>query len=224
MNIDVIKEKLVSRKTKDRKRAAKEIGNAKLTGLADMLYEAYLKEIKDKRTWQTQVEMISALGNLKHMPALAEMELIVNKNIPHDMITSAASTTFVRLTRKSKNDANPIIKLLKIGSVSVIAGALETLARDQMIPSSDEIKQILKLSWDINKHKDRIGYEYGLIDSRIYVAIASANWNIELTAPFLTHCIETAFEINRFDKPVENTNLINVCKNSLKGKYSKGYL
>jgi len=77
---------------------------------------------------------------------------------------------------------------------------------------------------DINKHKDRIGQEYGLTDSRKYLALACANWDIELTKEFLNHCINTAVENNSFGKPVVNQNLIDICQNSLKGKFSKGYL
>lgn len=224
MNTDEIKEKLISKKSKDRRRAAKAIGKAKLTDLSEMLYQAYLKERNDKRTWETQVEMITAIGILGYKPALVDIDLIVKKNVPHEMITSAAAAAYVRLTRKSIKDAKSIIELLSFGSVSVILGALSVLAEDQMIPQTNEIKEIINLSWDINKHKDRLGEEYGLIDSRIYLALASSNWDIELTSSFLNHCIATAYNINRFDKPVENTNLIAVCKNSLKGKFSKGYL
>lgn len=224
MDINDIKEKLISKKSKDRRRAAKEIGKANLTDLSDILYRAYLKERNDNRTWETQVEMITAIGILCYKPAFADIELIVKKNIPREMITSAASTAYVRLTRESIEDAKPIIELLGFGSVSVISGALSVLAIDQMIPPANEIKEIIKLSWDINKHKDRLGHEYGLIDSRIYLALACSNWDIGLTSAFLNHCIDTAYDISRFGKPVENKNLIDVCKNSLKGKFSKGYL
>ena len=62
------------------------------------------------------------------------------------------------------------------------------------------------------------------MDSRQYLAIACANWNVELTKDFLNHCINTASNINSFGKPVINQNLIDVCQNSLKGKFSKSYL
>ena len=224
MNIDETKEKLVSKKSKDRRRAAKEIEKNKLADLADILYQAYKKEVNDKRTWETQVAMITALGVINYKEALADIETIVRENAPLDAITSAAATSFVQLSRKSIEDAAPVIELLRFGSVSVISGALKSLAVDQMQAPINEMKEIIKVSWDINKHKDRIGHEFGLIDSRIYIALACWNWAKEETTPFLNHCIDTAYNISRFDKPVKNTNLINVCTNSLAGKISKGYL
>lgn len=62
MTIDETKEKLTSSKSKDRRRAAKAIGSDNIHVLGDALYSAYLNERKDKRTWETQVEMIISLG------------------------------------------------------------------------------------------------------------------------------------------------------------------
>lgn len=216
--------KLNSKKSIDRRRAAKVIGKFKLYEFGNELHSSYLKEIRDKRTWETQTEMIKSLGLIDYKNALPEIETIINMNIPHDMITSVAATSLVQLKRDSINDAKPVIDLLNFGSVSVISGALFSLPIDRMIPPENEIELIIKKSWDINKHKDRIGHEYGLIDSRIYLALACADWNQNLTADFLNHCIKTGFNISRADMPVENTNLITVCQNSLKGKYSKGYI
>jgi len=224
MTTDEIREKLNSKKSADRKRGAKEIGKLKIYELVEELYLKYLTEKADTRTWETQCEMIKALGNVDFKKAIPEMEQIVQKNLPHDMITSVSATTYVQLKRSSINDASVVVELLETGSVSVICGAHLALAIDKMIPEEHDIKKILSLSKDINKHKDRIGLEYGLIDSRIYLAIACANWNIELTRDFLNHCIETAYNINSFGKPVINQNLIDVCQNSLKGKFSKAYL
>lgn len=224
MTTEEIKLKLESKKSADRRRASKEIGKLKITDIGNELYNAYLKEKKDDRTWETQSEMIKSLGIIDYKALLSDLEEIVNSNIPHDAITSAAATSYVQLKRESTNDAKPILDLLNFGSVSVISGALFALPIDRMVPPDNEIKSIINKCWDINKHPDRVGYEFGLIDSRIYLALACADWNLSLTKDFLNHCIETAFDISRFDKPVQNTNLIAVCTNSLKGKFSKGYL
>jgi hypothetical protein len=224
MTLEEIKAKLFSKKSADRRRAAKEIGKSKIYELADDLYQRYLDEIKDNRTWETQCEMIKALGILNYKQAIEQIEIIVNQNTPHDTITIFAATTYVQLTRESINDAKPILDLFKFGSVSVIHGAVLTLAVDKMTPNPEEIKEILHFCRDINKHKDRIGHEYGLMDVRRYVAIACANWDKTLTIDFLNHCIDTCYEMNSFNRPMKNVGLVEVCQNSLKGKFSKAYL
>jgi hypothetical protein len=220
MTVDEIREKLLSKKSGDRLRAAKLISKESIAELADELFNAYTKEKRDQRTWEPQSEMIRALGILDYKPAFVDIEKIVRANIPHDMVTMNAATAFVQLKRRNIHDAQPVLEVLNFGSTSVIAGALKALAVDRMLPPKNEIEEILKIGWDINKHKDRIGHEFGLIDPRVFLAVACAGWDTELTKPFLDHCIETAFNISRFAKPVENLQLIEACKKSLKGKYS----
>jgi hypothetical protein len=216
MTNDEIKEKLFSKKSADRRRAAKEIGKNKIVEFGEELYKKYLEEWQDKRTWETQNEMIKALGLIDYKNSLGIITEIVKENIPHDAITICAAMTYVRLKRNSINDGKPVLELLDFGSCSVIGGALSALAYDKMMPDNETIEKIIKICWDIHKHKDRIGYEYGLEDSRKYLAIACANWDKKLTKDFLNHCIESAEEYNNI--------LREVSQNSLNGKYSKSYL
>jgi len=209
MTNEELKAKLESKKSADRKRAAKEIGKLKLSYFGDDLYTAYLKETKDKRTWETQVEMILALGLIDYKNALKEIDAIIRVNNPHDMITYAAAQSYVRLTRKSINDASPVIELLQFGGLSTVSGCLNPLGYDRMLPNENQIKELIKLTWDLHKHKD---WERGYGDPRYGIAAACAGWNRELTKDFLEHCLATA----NGDTPVEY-----VSENSLKGKYVK---
>jgi hypothetical protein len=210
MTIEEIINNLESKKSADRRRAAKEIGKRKHIDLADDLYRAYLTELKDARTWETQVEMILALGLLDHKSALREIEPVVRINKPNDMVTYAAAQTFVRLKRQSLNDAAPSLELLQFGGLSTVDGCLNPLGYDKMHPVESQIRELIKLSWDMHRHKDRVGHEGGYCDPRYGLAAACAGWDIELTKPFLEHCISTG------DTPVKH-----VAENSLIGKYIK---
>ncbi len=218
---DEICEKLKSKKSADRLSAARRVSKETITGLSAELFAAYVKERQDPRTWEVQAEMIKALGAIDHKPALDFVDAIVRKNIPHDAITGSAATAFVRLKRKSTSDSEPVLELLGFGSLSVIGGALRALAVDRMVPSAREAEEIIKLSWDINKHPDRLEKEWGTIDPRQYLAIACAGWDKSLCTDFLNHCIETANNINRFNNPIVNVQLIGFCRNALKGMYSE---
>jgi hypothetical protein len=225
MHNEEITEKLFSKKSADRRRAAKEIGKNKLKDFGHAVYKQYLEEKKDKRTWETQCEMIKALGHIDYKNALKEIDEIVRNNIPHDMVTFCAAAAYVRLHRENTNDGKPVLELLEFGGISVIGGALFALAFDQMMPDNATIEKIIEKCWDLQKHKDRIGEEHGTMDYRKYLALACANWDKELTEGFLNHCIETSTHINRLhNTEVKDSNLIDVCQNSLKGKYSKSYI
>jgi hypothetical protein len=210
MTTEEIKVKLHSKKSADRKRAAKEIGKLNLTDLAEDLYKAYLTETTDKRTWETQVEMILALGLINYKNALTEIEQIVKANKPHDMITYAAAQSYVRLKRKSLNDVSPVLELLQFGGLSIVDGCLNPLGYDKMQPEENEIKELIKLSWDLHQHKDRLGLQHGYTDPRYGLAAACAGWDRQLTRDFLEHCLATG------DTPLKY-----VAENSLKGKYVK---
>jgi hypothetical protein len=209
MTISETRGKLNSKKSSERRRAAIEIGKNKMVELREELYQKYLEERKDKRTWETQCEMVKALGVIDCKEALEIIEEIVKQNIPHDMITINAALSYVRLKRKSLQDGNPVVELLTFGNFSIIEGTVMALAYDQMKPDNETIEKIIKLSWDWRNEKG-----YG--DNRKYVAIACWNWDKKLTENFLNHCIETADEYDN--------NLREVSQNSLKGKYSKSYL
>ena len=210
MTIENIESKLQSPKSDDRRRAAKEIGKAKLTDLGDALYKAYLVEVTDKRTWETQFEMVLALGLIDYRIALEQIEKLVRENKPYDMITRAAAHSYVRLKRHSINDASPALELLQFGGLSTVDGCLNPLGYDKMLPDVIQIKELIRLGWDLHKHKDRLGRERGYSDPRYGLAAACAGWDNQLTKGFLEHCIKTG------DTPVKY-----VAENSLKGKYVK---
>jgi hypothetical protein len=207
-----LKEGLRLNKTSGRKKAAKEIGKQKLTHLGVDVYAAYLREKKDTRTWETKVELIRTLGLLRYMPALLEIEEIIETNIPLDMITIIAAQAYVRLKRRTAGDATAVIKVLKAGGLSTSKGALNTLASDRMIPEPEQIAELITLSWDLDKHPDRAGRENGIIDPRLGLIVACAGWNPDLTNNFLIHCINTFGRDSSIKEAAEN---------SLKGKYSK---
>jgi hypothetical protein len=210
MAIDEILVKLQSTKSDERRKSAKEIGRQKITGLGEALFNAYCKEERDSRTWETKVEMILALGLIDYKQAICKIDEIVDKNKPHDMITYAAAQTYVRLKRKFLNDAEPVIELTKFGGLSVVSGALHAITFDKMLPANTEIIELLELGWNLHKHKDRIGHENGYLDPRCYLASACAGWDKQLTRPFLNYCLETAGKDATLKKAVEY---------AIKGKY-----
>ncbi len=209
MTTEELKTRLTSTRSPERRSAAKAIGRSLVCDLGPDLAAAYQREALDKRTWETQVEMILALGRIGYTLALPSMEAIVRNNEPYSMITNAAAQSYVRLKRASNNDARPVIELLKFGRLSVVTGAPMPLAQDRMIPISTEIEELVALSYNLHKHKDRRGTKLGSQDPRYGVAIACAGWDKKLTEKFLTHCLATGDAVMR-----------RVAESSLKGKYT----
>ncbi len=202
---------LASNKSSERRKGAIEVGKQNLIQLGDLLFNSYLIEQKDNRTWETKVEMILAMGLIDYKNAFETINCIITINKPHDMITYASAQTYVRLKRSSVNDGKPVITLLKSGGL-IVDGALTVLGCDRMIPLQDEICEIITLGWDLHKHTDRIGNENGYLDPRYGLVAACAGLDKKLTFPFLNHCIATASNDSVFKK---------IAENSMLGKYSK---
>ena len=179
---------LQNSKSEKRRSAAKKIGKNQLIQLDHELYNAYIKERGDKRTWETQTEMILALGKVGYKNALPDIKIIVDKNEPHDMITIAATRTYVRLKRKDLSDVEPVIDLLQFGNLSVLNGAMDILTFDNMSPSEENIKKIISIM-DSKKEKD-IAIR-GLGDPRESLISAMRNWKDLSSQNYLNRFVES---------------------------------
>lgn len=183
-----IKQELADPKSSIRKNAAKKIGKKKIIELSSDLFNAYLKEKKDVRTWETQTEMIIAMGKIGYLEIISNIEDIINENKEFDRITSACALTYVRLKRKEINDALPVIDLIKKGKLSVMNGAASALTYDDMIPSDKEILELI----DVFNQKQEMEFSHiGSSDPRSYLISAMSKWKKELTVDYLKQFIDT---------------------------------
>lgn len=182
-----IKESLYDSKSTNRRSAAQKIGKKKIIELGDDLFNAYLKEKKDIRTWETQTAMIIALGKIGYKNAIEELSKILEANAQFDTITDAAACSFVRISRKHKNDAMPVIELIKNGKLSTLNGATSVLTYDDMIPSDEEVLKIIDI---FNKKSENDLVSIGVGDPRSYLISAMSKWKKELTINYLNQYIE----------------------------------
>lgn len=202
--ITQIRIELTDTKSPVRRRAAKKIGKHHLVSLGDELFAAYLNERKDKRTWETQVEMIKALGKLEYADALPYLSEIIAKNERLDTITYAAGLAFVRISRQDKNDIKPILRLMEKGDHCVMNGAMASLAYDKVIPAKEDQKILIDLM-------DRIPvgrlYEQGCGDAREYLLSAMSKWDKSIVKEYILTYLDH-----------ENQNLRVCAEEALKGK------
>lgn len=180
--INSIKEELFSSKSAERRKAVKKIGKHKIFSLAEDLLLAYIKENKNVKTWETQMEMVISLGKLCYKPALPYIEDIVIRNEEFDTITFYAAISYVRICREHNNDARPVISLLKKGKNSVFGGALAVLTYDDMIPNKNEIKEIIDI---VNRTDKSVVFPTRTQEVQSYLISAMSKWDIELTYKYL---------------------------------------
>lgn len=197
-----IKNDLFSSKSVKRRSAAKKIGKYKIISMEQLLLEAYIEEKKDSRTWETQTEMIKALGKIGCKAAIPYLKEIIDMNKEQDTITAYAALSYVRLTRNEVNDMTIIFDFLKNGNTMVFDGAVMALAYDDVIPAESEMKKVIEI---LNERKSV--YERPFSNPVGQIISAMYQWPHELTAPFL----------NQYKDVPEYEHFI---KNTLAGKKS----
>ncbi len=201
LNIDEvnkIKNDLIYGTSPKRRAAAKKIGKLNIKELENELLECYIKEKSDSRTWETQVEMIRALGKIKALPAIILMEEIIKDPKKDASTTVAATIAYIRLKRSDNNDATPIIELIsKNPNRSILDGSLSVLAFDDMIPSTEQINAVLDFVEKSEKYLDEF-YIKGTTDPRIHVLSASVNWDKNI--PKLQALIDRASQNPRINQ------------------------
>ncbi|MHC5310999.1 hypothetical protein ACYSNM_13220 [Myroides sp. LJL116] len=175
-SIEDLKLLLASTKAPERRKAAKWIGEFNVIDLGDSLYQAYLKESKNLKAWETQCMMIKALGKIKYKNVMHELSIIIENNKMHDMITNEATLAFIRIERKSTKDVIPILELLKVGNLSVLNGALKSLTFDDVVPEKEDIYKVID-AVNLKKSLIKEQHKVGVFDPREYLLSAMSKWD-----------------------------------------------
>jgi hypothetical protein len=187
------------------RKAAKRIAKDKLLSFGQALHVKLKKILANPKQWETQVEIINALGLINYRPAILEIDAICKTNKEFDMVTYASATAYVRLKREKLSDCRAVFELLSQKGYAVTCGALDALGYDRMMPESHNIVKLMDSCIHLRSPDPK-----SLSDPRYGLAAACAGWDKKIVTDFLNSCIQTG------DAPLKY-----VAENALKGKYVK---
>lgn len=204
-NTQEIESLLESGKMPSIRKAVKEIAKQRLESFGAVLQVKLIEMLPNDKSWETQVEIIRALGVTNYKPALRTLAEICQKNKETDMVTYVAGTAYVRLKKDHEHDAGPVFDLINLHGYAVLCGAGDALGYDKMVPSPSDQKKIVDAYINLRSPNPK-----GLSDPRYGVAAACAGWDPDIVRDFLMSCLTTG------DAPVKH-----VAENSLKKKYVK---
>lgn len=169
------------------------------------LYEALLSEQGSKH-WQTKLEILKSIGVLNVKEASNYIfDTYITDVEKNDIVVMAASTSYVRLTRKNNKDLSVALELINKNKYSITEGVLEAIGYDKMSSTLEIQNEIIQKCFDFGK--DRAD---GYSDPRYGLAAACAGWKSDKVTDFLNDCMKSG------DIPLEY-----VAKKSLDGKYVK---
>jgi hypothetical protein len=183
-----------------RRSAARRLRKLKNNQAGEALLEALKKEVQDTRTWETQYQMIMALGECGYRNALPYLCELSSWKIEATMIYMALGDAIVRLGEEYEDDPKPILRIMKSGNEMLIDGAFRAMAMLHLKLDPKSVRKIIDYASKLGVNDSR----------RFWVAAAAAGWSGEHVKEFLESSSESTHDYVRY-----------AAKASLEKKYQK---
>jgi HEAT repeat protein len=199
LNLREAMEQLGDASSTRRRAAAKRLRELRDPVAGPVLLAALQEEIKKTRTWETQYQLIMALGVCGHDPALPFLkDLAVSRALNTDSVYTALGDAIVRLGRSFDDDTSPVFWCMELNHDALVDGAFRAMAMLQMVPNSNDVGRIICFV-------DQRG-SYDML--RFWPAVAAAGWAREVVYDFLRKCADG-----------EREDVAEAAKGSLAGEY-----
>jgi HEAT repeat protein len=148
------------------------------------LLEALQRELLDPRTWETQYQMIMALGHCGYKEACPVLQMLAYEKFEATMVLVAVGDALVRLRRSSDSDPNPILEAFAVkNDESLLDGALRAMAMLHMSFQPTETALILQLT--MQRQSERL---------KFWAAAACPGWSGAAVDDFLDQCLVSTRE------------------------------
>jgi hypothetical protein len=194
-------EQLNNKASIKRRSAAKKLRklNAKEAGRA--LLAALQTELKDRRTWETQYQMIMALGESGYTESLDFLLQLAEQHFEATMVYVAIGDAITRLDLSRHGNINNSIKIFfGTNNAMLIDGILRSIAMLRFTPERNAIDKIINYGLNLNLEDN----------SRVWIAAAAPGWPPQTTKRFLEECMTS-----------ENQQIKRAAEAALKNKYLK---
>lgn len=142
------------------------------------MLSALRKEVEDPRTWETQYQLVMAIGECKYVDALSFLTDFAARPLEATMVYVGLGDALVRLQIQSPEDGVPIMKLMRSGNDMLIDGAFRAMATLRMVPNEDQIDQIIRFvsALPLAHH------------NRFWPLAAAPGWKGDNVAAFIAEC------------------------------------
>jgi HEAT repeat protein len=166
-----------------RRSAARRLRKLKDIQAGEPLLDALKKEMQDPRTWETQYQMIMALGECGYRDASLYLFDLASLNFDATMVYVALGDAIVRLGRENEEDPKPVLNIMKSGNEMLIDGAFRAVAMLHLKLDSKAVRTIIDYASSLAVNNSR----------RFWVVAAAAGWNGEHVRDFLeSSCASTS--------------------------------
>ena len=162
----------------ERRKAARRLRKLKDPAACPALLDALQQEVQDPRTWETQYQLVMALGESGCAAALAYLDQLARQPFDATMVYTALGDAIVRLARRHEQDPAPVLTLMQTGNDMLIDGAFRAVAMLRLKLEAAAVDQIVDYAAARGPHDPL----------RFWVAAAAAGWHGPNVERFLTAC------------------------------------
>lgn len=138
--MEALTEQLADPKSAKRRSAARKIRQSGDPEAGPALLAALRKELGDQRTWETQYQMIMALGHCLHFEANEFLEALSHEG-RIESVQSAIGDALFRLSGGADGDLRKAVEFIERGDPELIHGAFQAMAMERVVPSDENQAQ-----------------------------------------------------------------------------------
>jgi HEAT repeat protein len=176
-------EQLDSSQSAKRRSAAKKLRKLADPAAGPALLAALERELKDARTWETQYQMVMALGECGHRAALPFLEKLAQQPFEATILYLAIGDAIVRLSHTGGADASPVLRLMRgARHPTLVEGAFRAMAMLRLVPEDAAIAEMLAHVKAIAPGEER----------RLWLAAAAPGWKGAQVEAFIDECARCA--------------------------------
>jgi HEAT repeat protein len=176
-SIDKLVEEISNARSAKRRAAAKILRKLADPVAGPAIEEALRKEIQDPRTWETQYQMIMALGECRYAPSIPLL-LDLSRRELERMVYVAVGDALVRLSSDREKE---LLRILSSGNAGLAEGALRAVAMLRLGLSTEAIESVIA---HVAKPENE--------PLRFWVAAAAPGWDGPRVEAFLRDCVRSA--------------------------------
>lgn len=167
-----------------RRSAAKALRKLQDPSAGPALLQSLQDELRDARTWETQYQMVMALGACRYVPALPFLQELARRDFEATMVYIAIGDALLRLATSDDASWQTLTDLLQTGNPGLAHGACQAIAMQQLVPPQGVIEQLFTFA-----SRSPLDESQGL-NPRFWIAAAAPGWLAQspATRPFLQAC------------------------------------
>jgi len=186
------------------KKAAKAIARNKLDSYGSYLIAALNNQIEKPKAWQTQCEIIKAIGTTNSQEALPTLKELIKRSYENTILYKELAFAILSLENSKKVDLSFLFESLRTENELQIAGACAAILYKKIVPSNTDIQKIIS---GISAYTDNEGAK---LTPRCYIAAISYLWPEHEVHEFLLTCKQSSWP-----------GLIEIASDSLQRKETK---